>query len=442
MMIVQVSRWFSDNFEQIWIPVLAAVGAIIVRALIHRSAKRWMKRVETELEIKLIRAIESASTPLLFLIALYLICFGLPVRPSIIWVLQRGFAIAAIVVAIGAISRIAGIAGEIWRSRNPTMDSYIHPLRALVSAVAVLAGIGITINLLALDLREEGQRLTRITGIVLGGYFVIRIVQIVIAKLETIVGSRHGATSAEATRRARTLGRVLNNVTWAMVVSIGVTMVLSEFNVNIMPIITGAGIAGIALGLGAQNLVRDVIGGFFLILENQVRVGDVAVINGTGGSVEAINLRTIVLRDLRGAVHVFPNGGISHVSNMSKEWSRCVIDLPVSSKEDTDRVMKVLAEVGDEFCADPAFKPLVIDKLEVPGIEDLGEFLVTIRVTIKTQPLKQWIVARELRRRIKIRFDREGIRTSSPPDSAPKLERGRKASHSGEPLHDSDPMLG
>jgi small conductance mechanosensitive channel len=320
------------------------------------------------------------------------------------------------------------------------MESYIHPLRALVSGIALLAGIAIAIKLLAIDLNEEGQRLTRIAGIALGGYFAIKIVQIVIAKLETIVSGRDQA--AEATRRANTLGRVLNNVTWAVVVGIGVTMVLSEFGMNIMPIITGAGIVGIALGLGAQNLVRDVIGGFFLILENQVRVGDVAIINGTGGSVEAINLRTIVLRDLRGTVHVFPNGGISHVSNLTKEWSRCVIDVPVSHEADVDRVIVVLAEIGDNLCADPQFKPLILDKPEVLGVEDISDVLVTMRVAVKTLPLKQWIVAREFRRRIKIRFDREGIKTfAATATDTGRRDRLRK-SYSGEPLQDNDPMAG
>jgi small conductance mechanosensitive channel len=221
---------------------------------------------------------------------------------------------------------------------------------------------------------------------------------------------------------------------------VGIAMVLSEFGMPVMPFITGAGIAGIALGLGAQNLVRDVIGGFFLILENQVRVGDVAIINGTGGSVEAINLRTIVLRDLRGAVHIFPNGGIQHVSNLTKEWSRCVIDLPVANEEDVDRVLAVLAEVGEKFCADPEFKPLIIGKLEVLGVEDISDVLITVRVAVKTLPLKQWIVGRELRRRIKGRFDQEGIRTSS--IAYPGMRRERSRKFGGEPLPDNDPIAG
>ncbi|HEX5000161.1 MAG TPA: mechanosensitive ion channel family protein [Terriglobia bacterium] len=397
--------------RQVWFPLLAAVGAVVARALIHRYAMRW-KRPNAEQETRLVRAIESSSTPLLFLAALYLICSGLPLQRDTIHALQQGLGIAIIAVAVGAVSRILTIAADLWKSRNPSMDRYIHPIQALITGVTLLVGIAVALKVLALDFTEEGQRLTRIAGIVLGAYFAIRIAQIVIAKLESIVAGHEGQPADEASRRARTLGRALNNVAWVMVVAISGIMALSEFGLNIMPIVTGAGIVGIALGLGAQNLVRDVIGGFFLILENQVRVGDVASINGTSGSVEAINLRTIVLRDARGAVHVFPNGGIQHVSNMTKEWSRCLIDLPLSYDQDIDRAIGVLAETGEEFAADPIFGPQTLERMEVFGVEDFGENSVTVRVAIKTLPLKQWMVGRELRRRIKTRFDREGIRVS------------------------------
>jgi len=191
-------------------------------------------------------------------------------------------------------------------------------------------------------------------------------------------------------------------------------MVLSEFGMNITPIITGAGIAGLAVGFGAQNLVRDIISGFFLILEDQIRVGDVAVINGTGGLVEAIRLRTIVLRDLQGVVHVFLNGEVKHVSNMTKEWSRYVIDVGVAYKENVDRVIEVLKEIGEELQLDPSFAPLILEPLQVLGVDDFAESQVTIKVMIKTLPLKQWEVGRELRRRIKNTFDEKGIEIPFP----------------------------
>jgi small conductance mechanosensitive channel len=436
------SGWFSDDMQRIWIPVIAAGGAVAARALIHYYASRWMKRADTEQEARLVRSIESSSTPLLFLIALYLVLFSLPLDSKWIGTLQLVLAVTAIAVAVWAVSRILSIAAELWKARKPGMQAYIQPLRNLFTGITLLIGVGVTLKVLALDdVSGQGQRVIRMAGIMLGGYFAIKIVQIVIAKIESIVSSHDVTRAAESSRRAKTLGRVLNNLAWAVVVGIGATMVLSEFGIPVMGIVASAGIAGIALGLGAQNLVRDVIGGFFLILENQVRVGDVAIINGTGGSVEAINLRTIVLRDLRGAVHVFPNGGISHVSNLTKEWSRCVVDLPVSHEENIDRVLAILAEVGEELYADAALRPLILEKLEVLGVEDIGDVLITVRVAVKTLPLKQWIVARELRRKIKVRFDREGIKTFAKTESSVRRERSRKGT-GGEPVQDNDPLAG
>jgi small conductance mechanosensitive channel len=232
--------------------------------------------------------------------------------------------------------------------------------------------------------------------------------------MESLVDDHVDGVVSEAEKRAQTLGRILKSSALVIVVGIGVMMLMDEFGMNIMPIITGAGLAGLAFGFGAQNLVRDVISGFFIILENQVRVGDVAVINGTGGLVEAINLRTMVLRDLQGTVHIFPNGEITQVSNMTKEWSRYVIDVGVAYKEDVDRVMKVLESIGQDLYEDENFKPLILDKLEILGVDDFGESQVTIKVMIKTLPLKQWVVGRELRRRIKNTFDKEGIEIPFP----------------------------
>ena len=164
--------------------------------------------------------------------------------------------------------------------------------------------------------------------------------------------------------------------------------------------LTGAGIAGVALGFGAQWLVRDVIAGFFLILENQVRVGDVAAINGVGGVVEAINLRTIVLRDAEGAVHVFPNGAINTLANRTKDFSFYVIDVNVLYDQDVDRVIEVLRATGQELEQDPAYRDLILAPLEIYGVDAFLDTKLTVKIRIKTVPLKQWDVGRELRRRI------------------------------------------
>jgi small conductance mechanosensitive channel len=190
-------------------------------------------------------------------------------------------------------------------------------------------------------------------------------------------------------------------------------MVMRELAIDIVPILTGAGIAGLAIGFGAQNLVRDVISGFFLILEDQVRVGDLARINGVAGTVEQVNLRTIILRDAEGAVQVFPNGTITALANLSKQFAYAVVDLRVAYNENMDRVMGTIKEVGASIERDAAWGALVLAPLDIVGIESLADGSATIRVKFKTQPLNQGRIANELRRRLLGAFVGRGIRPYS-----------------------------
>ena len=191
-------------------------------------------------------------------------------------------------------------------------------------------------------------------------------------------------------------------------------VVLREIGLDIAPILASAGVIGLAIGFGAQNLVRDFISGFFFILENQVRVGDVAVINGTGGLVEQINFRTIVLRDLSGVVHVFPNGTVNSLSNLTREWSAYVFDIGVAYKENTDRVIDIMHAVGTELFEDEAFGVFMLEEPEIFGVDRLADSAVIIKGRIRTKPIKQWQVGREYLRRIKAAFDREGIEIPFP----------------------------
>jgi small conductance mechanosensitive channel len=200
----------------------------------------------------------------------------------------------------------------------------------------------------------------------------------------------------------------------ALIWTVAILMVLRELDVDITPVLTGAGIVGLAIGFGAQTLVRDVISGFFLIIEDQVRVGDVAVVNTIGGMVEQINLRTIVLRDLEGAVHVIPNGEIKTLSNKTKDYSYYIVSLAVEYGEDTDRVVEAVRKAATELAADPAYGPSILEPIEVLGVDDFKESSVTLKFRIKTVPVKQWEVGRELRRRIKKLFDAEKIRLPFP----------------------------
>jgi len=254
----------------------------------------------------------------------------------------------------------------------------------------------------------------RVAFIVMLAYALVRTTRLLVSRFEHELNVRTSLDALERAKRARTLGSVVNKVATVLIVGVAILMILEQFHVNIAPVLTGAGIVGLAVGFGAQTLVRDVISGFFLILEDQVRVGDVAAINGTGGLVEAINLRTIVLRDAEGTVHVFPNGAIQTLANRSKDFSYYVIDLGISYREDPDRVAAILREIGAELQADPAFAPWILEPVEVLGVDAFGDWSMVLKLRIKTVPLKQWEVGRELRKRIRRRFEREHIEIPFP----------------------------
>lgn len=218
----------------------------------------------------------------------------------------------------------------------------------------------------------------------------------------------------EDVKRAETLTRLIRRAILIGLWGIVILVILKEIGVEIGPILASAGILGLAVGFGAQNLVRDILSGFFFILEDQVRVGDAVIVNGTSGLVEQINFRTIVIRDLEGVVHVFPNGTIQTLSNRTKTWSGYVFDLGVAYKEDTDRVVEVIMQVGEALRQDGRFGPLMIEPVEIFGIEKLDDSAVVIRGRIKTRPLQQWTVGREFLRRIKYAFDARGIEIPFP----------------------------
>lgn len=256
----------------------------------------------------------------------------------------------------------------------------------------------------------------RILVIAICAFALLKLLGVLIGRLEKIVLGDGGefVSVLERERRVKTLSNLLGKTSYIAIIVIAIMMVLREVGLDIAPIIAGAGIVGLAVGFGAQNLVRDIISGFFIIMENQVRVGDVAVINGTGGLVEEINLRTIVLRDEEGTVHVFPNGTITTLSNKSKGWARYVVNVAVAYKENVDEVIQVLKDIGEELSKDEVFGTMILEPLQVLGVDAFGSFEVIIKCMVKTQPLKQWDVGRELRRRIKNTFDEKGIEIPFP----------------------------
>jgi small-conductance mechanosensitive channel len=257
----------------------------------------------------------------------------------------------------------------------------------------------------------------RIVLVLLAGYVSVRFLRIAVRRLEELLilaGEKTELVAGAVRKRVTTLTGLLLTLGHVAVWGVVAVICLDQLGLAVTPILAGAGIVGLAVGFGAQNLVRDVISGFFLVLENQVRVGDVAVVNGTGGLVEAITFRTIVLRDLAGVVHVFPNGAVTTLANMTKNWSGYVLDVGVAYKEDTDQVVAIMTEVAEDLRKDPRVGPSILEPIEIFGVDDFKESEVTIKARLKTLPIQQWNVGREYRRRLKKAFDARGIEIPFP----------------------------
>jgi moderate conductance mechanosensitive channel len=219
---------------------------------------------------------------------------------------------------------------------------------------------------------------------------------------------------AEFKKRMETLSSVFRYVLVLGIFVVAFVMIIGELGVEIGPILAAAGIVGIAVGFGAQSLVQDVISGFFILLEDQIRVGDVVQIADKGGLVERINLRMTILRDLSGNVHYVRNGKIQVVTNMTKDFSRYVFDIGVAYREDVDHVMEVVREVDEELRNSPEYGEDILEPIEILGLDRFDDSAVIIRARTKTKPIKQWAVGREFNRRLKKRFDEEGIEIPFP----------------------------
>ena len=258
--------------------------------------------------------------------------------------------------------------------------------------------------------------LFRIAIIIIGAWGLARLAKPALERLEPfIVKARHkDEAKGEAEKRAKTLTQIVWHIARVTIGVVAVITVLGQFGLQVGPILAGVGIVGLAVGFGAQGHVKDVISGFFLLLENHYRVGDVVRTAGVAGRVESVNLRVTILRDLQGRVHIIPNGQIETLTNFTKDWSRALLDIGVAYKEDVDEVMAVLEEVGEELSQDEKFKEFIMEPLNILGVEDFGDSEVTIRMFFTTQPLKQWDVAREFRRRVKKAFDEKGIEIPFP----------------------------
>lgn len=259
----------------------------------------------------------------------------------------------------------------------------------------------------------------RIGIILLVAFTLLWLAKLSVRRMQRRLEGVESATQELDLQRAATVTQALSYLIRVAVWTVTVLLILGEFNINIGPLIAGAGIAGVALGFGAQSLVRDFLSGFFILLENQFGVSDVVTMSVSGqmvtGKVETVSLRTTEIRDFEGTLHVVPNGNIVMVGNRSRGWARAIVDVRLALKEDVDRVQGVLDELFEEIRSDESLDGAFFSGPEVLGVERFGENDVTMRIAAEVRPTRRFTLERELRQRIKRRFDEQGIELAPSP---------------------------
>jgi small conductance mechanosensitive channel len=254
--------------------------------------------------------------------------------------------------------------------------------------------------------------LPKIIFIICVSFVLIRVLRIFTARLATMQARR--LPPGLRTQQVKTVVGVINSVAVFVIVFVSVLMILAELNLHLEPLLASAGVAGIAIGFGAQTLVHDFINGFYIVLENQYDIGDSIRVAGVKGSVEEMTLRHTVLRDDDGTLHTVPNSAIQIVSNMTRDWSQLTLRVTAAYGESSDKVVALLGEIGTEIRHDPAYADDIVSDIQVPGIDKVSNGEVEYLMIVKTKPNRQYGVSRELRRRIKDRFHKENIRTAEP----------------------------
>jgi small-conductance mechanosensitive channel len=240
---------------------------------------------------------------------------------------------------------------------------------------------------------------------------VIKVLQLINVRLFKRAGEKK---DEEFKKRMDTLGSIIGSLLKVTIIIVAVIMIMGELGVKVGPILAAAGIVGVAIGFGAQHLVKDLISGFFILMDDQIRVGDVVQVADKGGLVERVNLRITTLRDLAGNVHYVRNGEIGVITNMTKEYSRYVFDIGVAYREDVDEVIKVVKQVDEELRSDPEYANDILEPIEILGLDQFADSAVIIKARTKTKPIRQWAVGREFNRRLKKRFDEKDIEIPFP----------------------------
>jgi len=275
---------------------------------------------------------------------------------------------------------------------------------------SILSSIGLNNPAELLNLLKTGFR---IAVILIIAFVLLQLSKRLILVLKTYLKNQ-SIENLEEIKRIDTLERVVRYIVTLLIGLICGVEILSELGISVAPILAAAGIVGVAVGFGAQHLIKDYFTGFFILLENQIRQGDVVEAGGKSGFVEEVTLRYIKMRDYSGNVHYVPNGGISAVTNMSRGFAHSVIDIRVAYREDINQVMQIMKEVGQSIREDDAFAHKILDEMEMAGVDNLADSSVIIRCRFKVLPLEQWGIRREYLKRIKKAFDTQGIEIPFP----------------------------
>lgn len=406
------------------------IGSLVAAFLFYQLLRRWVRqlvgRSGTTLDNLLLEALEHPLFVAIVLGGIYSALVFLPLPPIPAWLVHKVFSIVALVMVIYIVVRLIDAVlkwykVDIAEKTKISLDDKIVPvLRVAIPLIAGVLGLVLVLNLAGVNttpvtnwLLTHGTRIAIIIVVTLAMLFAVS--RTVPALLRPMIAKGIVTESEEEVKkRAHTLSRVLITSGQIIIMGIALFTLIAEVGINIGPMLAGVGVFGLAIGFGAQSLVKDVIAGLFIIMENQYRVGDVARIAGVAGLVEDINLRRTVLRDLDGIVHVVPNGEIGVASNFTKEWSRVNMNVSVAYGTDLDHAISVLNRVGKELAEDPAWTPLIIKPPQFLRVDSLGDSGIELKILGDTKPIQQWAVMGELRKRIKKAFDQEGIEIPYP----------------------------
>jgi len=401
------------------LPIFLVAGLFYY--ILRRLARQMATKTGTALDNMLVEALEWPVFASIILAGMYFALVYLPWKESFEFEIRRGFHVAFIILAaFGGIALTDSLFRwfklEIASKTQTALDDWIIGLlRVLVPLFAGLLVVLATLEQFGIETRAvtdwllaHGTRIGLIILLSIGAIFILGIA-VPRAVRAFVARGMPGEPEEEVQKRARTLTGVLVTTGQIFIILIAGFIILSELGINIGPIMAGVGVAGIAIGFGAQSLVKDIIAGLFITMENQYRVGDVVKVADVAGLVEEINLRRTVLRDLDGIVHVVPNGEIRVASNFTKEWSRVNLNISVAYGTNLDRATAVINRVCQEMAKEPEWAPLILKTPQVLRVDKLGDSGIELKILGDTKPIRQWDVMGEIRKRVAKAFEEEGI---------------------------------